>query len=171
MGEKYPPQRKHAQFRESVTAAARVVIGYDDERRVMIVHDPSFGPAWEIGYEDFENMWRYNEFIFLACLLFVSSQPGQAHATRIKDALEKYELSTLKFVHFGKNKPCGDYALVVDAEGYGYTVRVGNLIGRKFGRIVEIKEDRMLIMELVQDQKGEWVEKPAHLSRKASAQK
>ena len=66
LGEKFVPQRKNAYFWESVTAAARVVIGYDDERRVMIVHDPSFGPAWEMGYEDFENMWRYNEFVFMA---------------------------------------------------------------------------------------------------------
>lgn len=44
---------------DSMHAAPRLLIGYDDERRVMIVHDPSFGPALDIGYDDFETMWRY----------------------------------------------------------------------------------------------------------------
>ena len=66
MGEKSRPERKHLHFWQSSTAAARVVIGYDDERKVMIVHDPSFGPAWEMGYEDFLYMWQFNEFVFMA---------------------------------------------------------------------------------------------------------
>lgn len=37
---------------ESVVIASRVVIGYDDARRVLILHDPTFGPAWEVGYDD-----------------------------------------------------------------------------------------------------------------------
>ncbi len=43
---------------ESLLQSARVVIGYNDERRSVILHDPSFGPAWEVGYEDFEKMWE-----------------------------------------------------------------------------------------------------------------
>ena len=35
----------------------RVVIGYDDERRVVTMHDPSFGPAWELSYDDFLTAW------------------------------------------------------------------------------------------------------------------
>lgn len=42
---------------DSLTAAHRVVIGYDDAREVVILHDPSCGPAYEIGYEDFDRMW------------------------------------------------------------------------------------------------------------------
>ncbi len=43
---------------ESVYAAARLVIGYDDNKKVFIVHDPSFGPAFEISYDDFDKMWQ-----------------------------------------------------------------------------------------------------------------
>jgi tetratricopeptide (TPR) repeat protein len=42
---------------ESVYQAWRVAIGYDNERRMMILNDPSFGPAWEVPYEQFEAMW------------------------------------------------------------------------------------------------------------------
>ena len=52
---------------ESLLESKRVIIGYDDERRVVVLHDPSFGPAWEVGYDDFELMWGardrpYNAF-------------------------------------------------------------------------------------------------------------
>ena len=44
---------------DSVYLAGRVVVGYDDARGVMIVHDPIFGPDWEVSYEDFLQMWRF----------------------------------------------------------------------------------------------------------------
>jgi len=46
-------------LRESALMACRVVIGYDDPRKVIILHDPSFGPAWELSYADFETMWSF----------------------------------------------------------------------------------------------------------------
>lgn len=42
---------------ESVFVSSRVVIGYDDRQKVIILHDPSFGPAWQLGYDEFEKMW------------------------------------------------------------------------------------------------------------------
>lgn len=42
---------------ESVTAAVRVVIGYDEPRGVIVVHDPSFGPAVELPESEFSAMW------------------------------------------------------------------------------------------------------------------
>ena len=44
-------------WQESVLLTSRVVVGYDDERKVVVLHDPSFGPAWEVSYGDFEKMW------------------------------------------------------------------------------------------------------------------
>ena len=44
-------------WQESVLLTSRVVVGYDDERKVVVLHDPSFGPAWEVSYGDFERMW------------------------------------------------------------------------------------------------------------------
>lgn len=46
---------------DSVVVAARVVVGYDDAKRVVILHDPSFGPAWEVSFEDFEKMWGFDK--------------------------------------------------------------------------------------------------------------
>jgi tetratricopeptide (TPR) repeat protein len=44
---------------DSVYLAGRVVVGYDDTRSVMILHDPVFGPDWEVSYADFLQMWRF----------------------------------------------------------------------------------------------------------------
>lgn len=46
-------------LRESVFMACRVVIGYDDARKVVVLHDPSFGPAWEVSYAEFDAMWSF----------------------------------------------------------------------------------------------------------------
>jgi len=53
-------------MRESVLMACRVVIGYDDVRRVVTLHDPSFGPAWEVSYADFDAMWGFWNRFYLA---------------------------------------------------------------------------------------------------------
>ncbi|MDH4231815.1 MAG: hypothetical protein OEW04_07265, partial [Nitrospirota bacterium] len=45
-------------IRESVLIAGRVVIGYNDDKKVFIVHDPTFGPAFEFSYDDFDKMWE-----------------------------------------------------------------------------------------------------------------
>ena len=42
---------------DPLLASFRVLLGYDDARRVVTLHDPTFGPAWEIGEDDFDRMW------------------------------------------------------------------------------------------------------------------
>jgi len=52
-------------IRESLTAAARVAVGYDNQRHVVVLHDPTFGPAWEMSYDDFERTWAANNYAWL----------------------------------------------------------------------------------------------------------
>jgi len=51
---------------DSVILASKLLIGYDDERQVFVMHDPSLGPDLELGYEEFERMWRATEAKFWA---------------------------------------------------------------------------------------------------------
>lgn len=51
---------------ESLLQSSRVVIGYDDERKIVILHDPSFGPAWQVSFDDFEKMWEPKKRWYLA---------------------------------------------------------------------------------------------------------
>lgn len=38
--------------------ASRVVVGYDDRRAMILLHDPTFGPDWEVSYAGFDLMWE-----------------------------------------------------------------------------------------------------------------
>lgn len=46
-------------LKEVVYYAARIMVGYDDDRKVVIMHDPTFGPAWEVDYTTFDQMWQH----------------------------------------------------------------------------------------------------------------
>lgn len=46
---------------ENAVAAARVVVGVDDVRKLVIMHDAAFGPAWEVPFDEFEIMWAAAE--------------------------------------------------------------------------------------------------------------
>ena len=49
---------KFARIQEDIWWSARVVVGYDDSRSVIILHDPTFGPYWEVSFADFDEMWK-----------------------------------------------------------------------------------------------------------------
>lgn len=76
-------------LKESVTMAIRVVIGYDDERQAVTLHDPSFGPAWEISYEQFDSMWEPMERAYLVLL-----PPDAADRNARRQATVPYRLPT-----------------------------------------------------------------------------
>lgn len=42
---------------QSSHVVIRLVIGFDDTKKVFIMHDSTFGPAWEVSYDDFDRMW------------------------------------------------------------------------------------------------------------------
>ncbi len=34
-----------------------MVVGHDDSRSVIVLHDPTFGPYWAVSFDDFDEMW------------------------------------------------------------------------------------------------------------------
>jgi type IV pilus assembly protein PilP len=64
--------------------------------------------------------------------------------------LEKVDLSQLKLVGI-VIAPSGNKALVKEASGKGYIVKKGTYIGIHSGKIVEIKQDRVIVEEEVED--------------------
>jgi len=51
--------------RDSLFVAFRVVVGYDDEARQVRLHDPAFGPAVPVGYDDFDRMWAFTDRAYI----------------------------------------------------------------------------------------------------------
>jgi len=83
--------------------------------------------------------------------------------THNREELENFELDSLKMVGILENES-GRWGLVKDKEGAVHRVQVGNYIGRNYGKITNIEEDRIELREVVDDGQGGWLERQASLT-------
>ena len=77
---------------------------------------------------------------------------------RILTPLEKMELSQIKLVAVLESSK-GTIAMVEEASGKGYEVRVGTYMGRNGGRVSAIDSDGLLVKEFYTDYRGERLER------------
>ena len=80
--------------------------------------------------------------------------------TRAKEFLEQYTFDSLRMV--GSLERSGtDWTLVKDPDGGVHRVKLGNFLGRHHGKIVEMDDTFVAVLEIVSDgtQDG-WVERP-----------
>jgi len=94
----------------------------------------------------------------------VLSQDVEPDLDRISEFLENQSLSELKMV--GRiTATNGVYeALVEDGFGEVHRVGVGNYLGRNYGRIDQISDSQMNVIEIVPSGNGGWVERPQTLT-------
>ena len=82
--------------------------------------------------------------------------------TRAKEDLESYELDSLRMVgtinHGGMI-----WGLVKAVDGTIHRVRVGNYMGRNFGKIIRIKDGQIELLEITPDSPSGWRERKAAL--------
>jgi type IV pilus assembly protein PilP len=82
--------------------------------------------------------------------------------TRAREDLESYDLDALRMV--GTINQGGMlWGLVKAADGTIHRVRVGNFMGRNFGKIIRIKEGQIELLEIIPDSPGGWRERKASL--------
>lgn len=82
---------------------------------------------------------------------------------RNKETLEQYPLDTLRFV--GQLERDGQtWAIITSPDSLVHRVKVGNYIGKNYGKITKITEDKIEISELVTDGMGGWIVRKAALS-------
>lgn len=80
--------------------------------------------------------------------------------TRPKEYLEQFNIEALKMVGT-ISRPSGPLeALIADSEGGVHRVRIGNYLGKSFGRVVAVEDLRVAVMEIVPDGHDGWVERP-----------
>lgn len=80
---------------------------------------------------------------------------------RRREPLESYPLDTLHMVGT-LQKPGLTYALL-QVDKIIHQVKVGNYVGSNMGRVINITESEVQLVETVQDASGEWVEREAKL--------
>ncbi|WP_439102894.1 pilus assembly protein PilP [Congregibacter sp.] len=79
---------------------------------------------------------------------------------RAKEFLEQYTFDSLAMVG-SLERGANNWSLVRDPEGGIHRVRVGNYLGRNHGKIVEMTDTYLAVVEIVTDGTSDgWVERP-----------
>ncbi|MFN2308251.1 MAG: pilus assembly protein PilP [Gammaproteobacteria bacterium] len=122
----------------------------------------------------------YETFLYQASDLrnpFVASEPGQAEqllagnsssklhpdANRPREALESFPLDTLRMV--GTLSQHGEsWGLVLASDGTIHRIQPGNYLGQNHGKVRNISEFEIGVLEIVPDGLGGWMERPASLA-------
>lgn len=87
----------------------------------------------------------------------------QPNFNRPKEPLEAYPLESLKFVG-SMSKDKLQYALIKTPDNNVQQVTIGNYVGQNFGIVIEIKENELLLKEIVQDDvSGDWAERSSSI--------
>lgn len=90
----------------------------------------------------------------------------QPDFNRPREQLENYPLESISFIGVvTKQKSKARYALV-KVDGVVHQVGKGNFMGQNFGKVTDITESEIALMETVQDPSGQstdWVERPMTL--------
>ena len=84
--------------------------------------------------------------------------------TRIKQFLEGFNIENFVMVGTLANGD-GRFALVKGGDGV-HRVKVGDYLGRNHGRIVDITDAEIEVLEIVPDGEGGWLERPRSLNLK-----
>lgn len=80
-----------------------------------------------------------------------------------REELENFELDSLRMI--GTLQDVDQmWAIIRDTQGTVHRVQIGNYLGRNYGKIIEILEDRLELREVVRDTNGRWEERPASLA-------
>jgi type IV pilus assembly protein PilP len=83
---------------------------------------------------------------------------------RVKQFLEGFNIEVFEMVGTLSNDS-GMFALVEGAGGV-HRIKVGDYLGRNYGRIIAIDESKVDVIEIVPDGEGGWLERPRSISLK-----
>jgi type IV pilus assembly protein PilP len=82
--------------------------------------------------------------------------------SRRKEELETFPLDGLRMMGTIELKSIL-WGLVKTSDGTIYRVKVGNYMGKNFGKIIRIVSDKIELMEIVPDKPGMWREQPTSI--------
>ena len=93
----------------------------------------------------------------------VSNNPDAVQGpdpNRAREFLEQFPLDTLRMVGT-LNSQDGTFGLVQTSDGLIHRVTVGNHMGQNYGRIMNISESEIQLVEIIADGIGGYLERPA----------
>lgn len=84
------------------------------------------------------------------------------NTSREVEALEQYPLDTLR-MSGSLEQDNTKWGIVKTTDGFIYRVKVGNHLGKNFGKITRITDSEIQILEIISDGMGGWLERQAAL--------
>lgn len=89
-------------------------------------------------------------------LIAVTSGPGSGKkkTPRVLGTLESYDIPDFKVIAIIKKGEEGFYASLLAPDNKSFVVKEGTVIGLNGGRITAIDQDRMVVVEYIEDYKG-----------------
>ena len=82
---------------------------------------------------------------------------------RNQEELERYALDSLRMVGTLEQQS-EQWGIVKGPDGVIHRVRAGNFMGQNHGKIVEVSENRIRLLEKFPDRRGEWEDREAAIS-------
>jgi type IV pilus assembly protein PilP len=82
---------------------------------------------------------------------------------RRREPLEEYPLDSLKMVGT-LTRANQSWAVVLAPDGGVHRAKIGDHMGQNFGRVKKITDNRVDLVELIQNPLGEWIEREANLA-------
>ena len=83
-------------------------------------------------------------------------------ANHVKEELEQFPLDTLRMVGT-LQKDAQNWGLVTAPDGAVHRIQPGNYMGKTYGKITLVADDRVELVEIVPDGMGGWQERAARL--------
>ncbi len=83
---------------------------------------------------------------------------------RRKEYLERFPLDTLQMVGTLARSETDNWGLIQDTDGVIHRVSENNYLGQNHGRVSAVLADRVILIELLPDGNGGWLEREASLS-------
>ncbi|MDH5179967.1 MAG: pilus assembly protein PilP [Gammaproteobacteria bacterium] len=92
----------------------------------------------------------------------IAPGPNPTKTTRKREPLEQYPLDSLTFVgHLEKSGV--RWGLIAAPDSAIYRVKIGNYLGKNYGKIVSISESNIKLVEIIPSGNGGWVDREASL--------
>jgi Tfp pilus assembly protein PilP len=107
---------------------------------------------------------KVGTFIFFLCVAVSTAANSPLPPP---EPLQAYALEDLQYVGYASTAS-KVYAVITDPAGHQHRVKVGNHLGKNYGEIMAIVENKITIHEFISDGQGGWDERENHLYRVTS---
>jgi|SRR5690554_77300 len=127
--------------------------------RGRIEPPPEFAPIASVSYSVHQMRGPFSPPVDDDGVEIPQGRQVEPDFTRPREYLERFSLDSLQMVGSISRPGSSLEVLVKDPTGAVNRVRVGNHMGKNFGRIIEVSETTVGVLEIVPDGQDGWVER------------